>query len=484
MQSLYSKLFRLRRPSLWWASPAAQMQATTAGQSGDASQTIPPTMATATRRKSEASSYNPLRMYLSCINIVAIWIGTGTLFYSICNDWPLPQSFFYAVDAGMSIGFCTDVAETKLVSKAFTIVYILLGASVVGGALALFIQDAVEGGIAIDSSFTKHYELLLEKEVFEKFNVSRSGVLSFEEFRQLLLATTGGDGNTSMKGGSPTTTSSPLTSEDIGILWTKFDRLKDGVIHFEEFAGTYRGIEALIASLRETGNEGVGQPTEAASNPALRPATAASSWIKIDTMWKSDNRIYFLFLGWVVLGVAWGVLDQGWDPITATHFAISALATGGLTAPRVNGAGILPARPAIFCGVYCLLGVPLMAVTLGHFARVLVADHVAAVEEWALTRPITAREYQVAKEYLKKRPSPYGSMRGREDVATEEDAPTSRGLRLSDFIVLQLLRQGRLSVMAMDVLRREFDALDKDRTGILTLEEATNWSAVEGRGGS
>jgi len=50
-----------------------------------------------------------------------------------------------AVDAGMSIGFCTDVAETKLGSKAFTVIYILLGASVVGGALALFIQDIVEG---------------------------------------------------------------------------------------------------------------------------------------------------------------------------------------------------------------------------------------------------------------------------------------------------------------------------------------------------
>ena len=40
----------------------------------------------------------------------------------------------------MSIGFCTAIAETSISSRAFTVVYILLGASVVGGALALFVE--------------------------------------------------------------------------------------------------------------------------------------------------------------------------------------------------------------------------------------------------------------------------------------------------------------------------------------------------------
>lgn len=89
------------------------------------------------------TSYNPLSLYAQCMAIVVAWISTGTIFYALVNKWPIPQSFFYAVDAGMSIGFCTDVAETKLVSKAFTIVFILLGASVVGGALGLFSKCTV-----------------------------------------------------------------------------------------------------------------------------------------------------------------------------------------------------------------------------------------------------------------------------------------------------------------------------------------------------
>ena len=140
-----------------------------------------------------------------------------------------------------------------------------------------------------------------------------------------------------------------------------------------------------------------------------------------------------------------------------------------------------------------------MAITLGHFARVLVSDHVAAMEEWALTRPMTATEYQIAKKYLttaSTSSSPPMTMtttttysskfrkEGRSQRSLSPPPPpppsstASRGLCLSDFIVLQLLRQGRISAGTMNILKKEFDVLDKDRTGVLTLEEATNWCSI------
>ncbi|KAL3941395.1 MAG: hypothetical protein SGARI_000620 [Bacillariaceae sp.] len=325
----------------------------------------------------------------------------------------------------MSIGVCTDVAEVKLVSKAFTIVYILLGASVVGGALALFIQDSLEG-IADNLHDMKDYKLMLEKEIFEEANVSQSGVLSLREFSQLLRAST----------------KQPLSDQDVETLFEKFDFLQDGVIHFEEFAGKYRGIDGLIASLRHEGKKSRPLTTKILSK--LKKITASEYWI------------YYVFVGWISLGVAWGMVDQGWDIITATHFAVSALATGGLTAPQVNSNGILPAEPAIFCGFYCLFGIPLMVVTLSHFARVLVAGHVAAMERDALTRPFTAAEYNVAKQSL--------------------THAKSRGLHLGDFVTLQMLRQGRLNIATFNALKNEFNILDKDRTGVLTLQEATTWN--------
>lgn len=372
---------------------------------------------------SHRGEYNPLKMYVTCMGITLMWIVSGTLFYSYCNDWPLPQSFFYAVDAGMSIGFCTDVAETKLVSKAFTIVYILLGASVVGGALALFIQDAMEG---VSAPSTSEYQLFLEKNIFKRSNLSNSGTLSFPEFRTLILSSI----------------NEPKLSEDeILILWNKFDRLKDGVIHFEEFTGTFRGVKRLVKSI---------QHQQSNSNPL--GILALRIRMKLQQAWQLENRIYFCWLFWVLMGILWGMIDQHWDPITATHFSISALATGGLTAPQVNSDGILPAEPSIFCGVYCLVGIPLFALTLGHFAKALVEGHVSAMEAKALTRPMSLMEFQTAKH-----------------LTTNDSL-----VHLSDYIVMQLLRQGRISSDTLKVLKQNFELLDADKTGTLTPEQATS----------
>lgn len=122
-------------------------------------------------------------MYMSCCGIVVLWIGAGTLFYSLHNQWPPSQAFFYAVDAGMSIGFCTAIAETSVSSRAFTVVFILLGASVVGGALALFVEEAVAGAASAGSA---EYRRLLERDAFRRADSDGDGVLSYAEFGALL----------------------------------------------------------------------------------------------------------------------------------------------------------------------------------------------------------------------------------------------------------------------------------------------------------
>ena len=298
-----------------------------------------------------------------CDQIIYFLILTHLSLSLSLIDHLTPHSLRTAVDAGMSIGFCTDVAETKLGSKAFTVIYILLGASVVGGALALFIQDIVEGvfdretqlpsrgdnngnDATTSNHYIKGYNLSLEKEVFEKFDVSQTGTLSKEEFRQLLQSTI-------------TTTKRPLSEDDIDILWTKFDRIKDGTIHFEEFVGSFRKIDRLIASLHndnennntmtknqndeDDDNDDVNYSkwcwTTTSGIQSKILSTTSSIYSFIISTWNNENRIYGVFIAWVLLGIAWGMIDQGWDPITSTHFAVSALATGGLTAPPVNSDG-------------------------------------------------------------------------------------------------------------------------------------------------
>ncbi len=361
----------------------------------------------------------------------------GTLFYSKYNHWPLPQSFFYAVDAGMSIGFCTQVAETKIGSRAFTIVYILLGASFIGGALDHMVQNIIEGAASRSSALYRH---ILEEDAWKKrffeggtngerrtrgsggtattttTTMEAEGTLSYEEFR-LVVEEFGCD----------------LSDGAFAAVCEIYDPDRRGYVDYDHFSKTYQGIDRI-----------------------LLPRNASFARRLWDGLWTTvfheGNRIFLWFVSWVGLGVAYGMKSQKWDFITATHFAVSALATGGLTAPPVDEHGILPAEPAIFCGLYCIFGVPLFAMTLGQFASVLIESYLVEEEHAAIIRPLSESEYEFASKSL----------------CTNDDA-----VHLSDFIVLQLMRQGKMSVESLQFMKRQFELCDRDGSGKLSWREAT-----------
>ena len=254
-------------------------------------------------------SSSKLRMYLKCFAIVLAWVGTGTVFYSRHNGWPLAQSFFYAVDAGMSIGFCTDVRERLVSSRAFTIVFILLGASCVGGALALFVEDAMEGVLAAS---TLGYKQLLEQQAFLRADGNHDGALSYEEFRALV----------GWSGYMP-------SGAAFQRLCRHFDRSGDGVISYGEFKRSFGQLDRLLRHSRRVDISGEVDSKSRVLRAVREELLALGSWAR-------QRREHLCFCGWMAMGVTWGVRKQGWDIITACHFAVSALATGGLTAPPVN----------------------------------------------------------------------------------------------------------------------------------------------------
>ncbi len=412
------------------------------------------------------NSSKSIKMYLACLGVVLIWIVTGTVFYSKYNNWPIPQSFFYAVDAGMSIGFCTDVAETTRGSRAFTIIYIILGASCVGGALFLFIKDIMMEGLVVvrneqyESLLARHAimrldddknvedyvdqsEIIMAKEVFvpSSSHLSSSSspldmtkqnnkLLSYKQFRRLLEEWT----------------NQSLDDETFERLCRKkFDPLQKGYVQSEAFLQRcHEDVNSLLCT------------TGPLYSDHLIVRKVAQIMHEMKQIWESKHRIFAVLFVWVSMGVVWGVKRQGWDVITATHFAISALATGGLTGPEVNQYGILPPEPAIFCGIFCLFGIPLFALTLGHFARVLVEEYVSAVEEKmvkeSIAQPLQVTEFEYAKH-----------------ICTPEDPV----IHLSDFIVLQLMRQNKVDSKLVELIKTQFEALDVDNTGMLHLEQAT-----------
>jgi len=223
-----------------------------------------------------------------------------------------------------------------------------------------------------------------------------------------------------------------LTDKEFQRVYSFYDPHQEGYIRYDYFAKNFQGIHRILPMSRFVHYK------------SLPLRTFARTWDMISSLFTNEyHRIYLIFVLWIGMGITWGILSQGWDPITATHFAVSALATGGLTAPPVDPqTGILPAGAALFCGFYCLFGIPLMALTLGIFARVLVEGYIVEEELAAITRPLSREEFRFASKSL---------------------CSTDNALHLSDYIVLQLMRQGKLSLESFEFMKRRYQILDQRR---------------------
>ena len=408
-----------------------------------------------TKKIPTQNNFKRVKVYITCITIVTIWILTATFFYAKINDWPIPQSFFYAVDAGMSIGFCTDVKETTIRSRAFTILHIILGASCVGGALILFVQDLVNDDGAYHSSYYGEYKKLLQQDAFLRADHKQSGCLTYDQFRKLLEDWTmdhpeyflsNKNPKKRSKNGVESHGKEVLLNDEVFLnICNEFDPKGEGKIRYGEFvvAGNV-GLDRLILHHIHVVNSGY-------YKQHWWVQVFIDFWDTIASFICGEYRIYLVFSAWMLLGILWGHLNQGWDLITSTHFAVSALATGGLTAPDVNEHGILPTGPSLFCGFYCLFGIPLFALTLGHFARILISNHVAAANRTSIMRPLHRAEFEFAKSLCS----------------------TDNFVHLSDYVVLQLMRQGKVSMDTVKIIKKQFNSLDRDRKGVLTMDEAT-----------
>jgi len=383
-----------------------------------------------------------IALYKKCAIAVLLWITTGTIFYSVINRWSIPTSFFYAVDAGMSIGFCIpEVAETTITSRAFSIVFILAGASVVGGALALLVSDLLDESSEV---ITRGYRLMLEKDAFARYDTDGDGVISRREMVGLLQ----GMGYGSHVYGA--TANVALSRDGLVELCDELFHQKSNNegITIREFIGTFQHIESLLRDKR-FGTEHTTTPSSSQRRRYQQQGVTSL----LGRYLKNSHTLYLVFTLWIIVGILWGIGAQKWDPITATHFAISALATGGLTAPPVDATGILPNSTAIFVGFYCLLGIPLFYCVMGHYAKMLVSKNLLDMEEFIIAAPLKRYEYDL--------------------VAKSLCSPGDEYIHLSDFLVMHFLRRGGTDLDTVRLVRNQFEALDVDKDGVLTFEEAT-----------
>lgn len=96
---------------------------------------------------SEKSKPVPGKGYISevllAILVTGIYLMAGTGFYVWWNGWTWPAAFYYAVQAGLSIGFGV-LAETDDISRAYTTAHALVGALLVTAMLSIFFEHGCD----------------------------------------------------------------------------------------------------------------------------------------------------------------------------------------------------------------------------------------------------------------------------------------------------------------------------------------------------
>ena len=205
----------------------------------------------------------------------------------------------------MSIGFCTDVVEPNQVSRAFTVIYILAGASCVGGALVLMVQSILEEAAQRTSlryrqilemdSFKKAFfrenqdSWLASLQIIQRTMPVKEATLSYDEFRRCLE---GCDCH--------------LSDENFLKVIQTYDTKQDGYIRYDDFNRMFKGTDKILFTLQNNDKRFL-------IRFCLRIYCTISPLFLDET-----QRIYLIFILYICLGVMWGIINQGWDPITAT----------------------------------------------------------------------------------------------------------------------------------------------------------------------
>jgi hypothetical protein len=93
---------------------------------------------------------------LFMLTATLVWLGGSTCFYHFYNGWPWSHSFYYTVQAGLSIGFGALV-EPNDWSKLFTAFNVLFGAAVACTALFFWAEDAIRENERIHTLITESH---------------------------------------------------------------------------------------------------------------------------------------------------------------------------------------------------------------------------------------------------------------------------------------------------------------------------------------
>jgi len=387
-------------------------------------------------------TYNPLQ---PAFVAVLLWVILGTFCYWLLGNssevpefdehggivqvryesWTVAQSFYYSVQAGLSIGYGL-LSEGKESSRLFTVFYILAGSSFIVGALVYFIEISLcqqEEWQSEEEKKLAKFSACIKADGYAGFNLG--------QLHELMICY-------------------PEHMRDVVFrLENDYQKVQDTMQEFSESSLSQRArmVDSILkdacSKLEEFENHVVSIPD------LLKMHLQEASWRQ--RAWHflcahtTMTRELLATIIWATIGILYVCIAEDASFISGLYFAVTSMSTAGFYAVTSTASGSV----YWFTGIYCLIGVPLYAFLLGSYANILVE--------------------QYNKEQMLE--SIHARMKGSEVAFLEHLVKNEHKEKadFADYVEIQLLRLGKVDRDFLRQLRDDFNGLDQDGVGKIPL---------------
>ena len=180
-----------------------------------------------------------------------------------------------------------------------------------------------------------------------------------------------------------------------------------------------------------------------------------------------------VFVLWLIIGVVFTHLVEGFDVPTSIYFIVSLLSGVGNLGPSCIGPSDSDCTlgwTGYFLCVYVLIGFPLYAVNMGYFAFSFLSKLVANEEKEMLLHPWSKEEFIYASHILKSDSTEvYPTVRNVNTKNSQVDF--DHQLTMGEFILMEMYRLGQIDENKMADLKELFKALDKTQNDMISYDE-------------
>jgi len=167
--------------------------------------------------------------------------------------------------------------------------------------------------------------------------------------------------------------------------------------------------------------------------------------------------VFYLF--WIALGGIYGVTIENWTVITSIYWAITSCATAGLQTPTCswydeNGVCVISDKRGFLMGTYLLIGVPIYTAAMAQFIKHLFETYLRASERKIFEQPLSLEEFEHAVVVF--------------------SGSSADGLKFNGFVLLELIKLGRLDWDEIEVVKKKFEVLDTNLSGVIEIGDSNN----------